>query len=227
MLRVWESGEGWMGAARAAVLAACERAGEVHLCLSGGSTPKPLYEELARSEEFSALAKSRDVHLWVGDEREAAPGSGLRNSEMIGECFVGSPVTFHPWPLGPREAAGPAYAREFSEAMRGRLGACATADVPLFDLVLLGMGEDGHTAGLFSARDLEPKAGSLVVFTEAPSEPRHRQSLTLETLGAAGKVVVFLRGRAKVRRLMENLFGERSDPIGAFLARDCEVLAQL
>jgi len=220
-----------MGLARAALMSACRAGREVHLCLSGGSTPKPLYEQLAQREDFRALLAERDVHVWVGDEREAAMDSGLRNSEMIASSFRGLPLTLHLWPLGPREQAAPAYEREFKGA-RSRSETRAgnsheDPNEPRFDLTLLGMGEDGHSAGLFSLRDLEPHPGSIVCLTEAPNEPKRRMTLSSETLLSSRKIVVLLRGRSKVRHLMANLFGEARDPISAFLRESTEVIALL
>ncbi len=220
-----------MEAARMALMAACNAGQEVHLCLSGGTTPRPLYEHLAQRDDFRTLLAEKDIHLWVGDEREAPEDSGSRNSEMIASCFRELPLTLHLWPHGPREVAGPAYEDELKRVRTrawSQLG--KDGDEPeetLFNLVLLGMGEDGHSAGLFSPGDLVPRGESLVRLTEAPTEPKRRMTLSAEALLSAGKIVVLMRGRSKVRRLMSNLFGEARDPIGIFMRDSTEVIALL
>ncbi len=231
ILQVCESEEIWLDAARAALISACSAGQEVHLCLSGGSTPKPLYERLAQSEDFSALLTKRDVHLWVGDEREAVQDSGVRNSEMIAACFRGLPLTLHLWPPGPRDTAASAYEGELTRVRaKARSHVRKEGGEPegmLFDLVLLGMGEDGHSAGLFSPDDLVSFPEHLVRLTEAPTEPKRRMTLSSDALLSSRKIVVFFRGRAKIRRLMANLFGEAHDPIGVFMRESTEVIAAL
>lgn len=212
-----------MRSSLAALLSACSLGETAHLCFSGGSTPKPLYENLARNEDFKALISARDVHLWVGDEREAPAGSGLRNSEMIESCFKGLNVTLHPWPMGPHVEASQIYARELAHFGHGRFA----AGHAFFDLVLLGMGEDGHTAGFFSSHDLEDVSNSLIRLTEAPSEPKRRATLSPAALLSSKKILVLIRGREKTHILMSNLFGERHDPIRSFLNDTCEVITQL
>jgi len=92
ILKIHETSSAWRDAALestlAAISAAAQQKSVVHLCLSGGTTPKPLYKELAEDATFRALATTHQIHLWVGDEREAEVGVGLRNSEMIAEAFA-------------------------------------------------------------------------------------------------------------------------------------------
>jgi len=92
ILKIHETSSAWRDAALestlAAISAAAQQKSVLHLCLSGGTTPKPLYKELAEDATFRALATTHQIHLWVGDEREAEVGVGLRNSEMIAEAFA-------------------------------------------------------------------------------------------------------------------------------------------
>ncbi|MEN6492143.1 MAG: 6-phosphogluconolactonase [Rectinema sp.] len=259
ILQIYTSNDEWLRAALDLILSAQdggERRRSLHLCLSGGTTPKPVYESLARSETFKAIAASKAVHLWVGDEREAPVHSGLRNSEMIAGIFVAAgfknfafrepknsalkiqipapPIIknldsaapgliLHAWPTGPRENAAAAYDRELAVFA----GETIRADRPFFDLTILGMGEDGHTAGLFSMEDVRRGAGRLVILTEAPQEPKKRMTMAPHVLLSSGKILVLLRGLPKARLLMANLFGERTDPIKYFLLDRCEVVAQI
>jgi 6-phosphogluconolactonase len=257
ILQIYTSNDEWLRAALDLILSA-QHGGErrsLHLCLSGGTTPRPVYESLARSEAFGAIVASRAVHLWVGDEREAPEHRGLRNSGMIAEIFraagfknfafrepetsvlkVQSPapqiknldsaspgLIFHAWPTGPRECAAAAYDRELAAFA----GETIRADPPFFDLTILGMGEDGHTAGLFPMEDVRRGAGRLVILTEAPQEPKKRMTMAPAVLLSSGKILVLMRGLPKARLLMANLFGERADPIKYFLLDRCEVVAQI
>jgi 6-phosphogluconolactonase len=96
---------------------------------------------------------------------------------------------------------------------------------PIFDLVLLGMVEEGHTAGLFSESDLHRADDRIVVLTEAPRNPRYRMTLAPRVLRSAKKIIVLIQGLEKTRVLMANLFGEREDPIRVFLGDTCEVIS--
>ncbi len=283
ILQIHNSDDAWLRAAVDLIVSTQGERQSLHLCLSGGTTPQPVYESLARSEAFRALVASKAVHLWVGDEREAPAHSGLRNSEMIEEIFAAAGFGFknfafreaespashvqtptsharsaqtpaahtqtpaslahpeqpayrtqepdtaspglilHAWPLGPREGSASAYEEELATCA----GETGGAERPLFDLTILGMGQDGHTAGLFTAEDLRLGTDRAVMLTEAPQEPKKRMTLAPHILLSSGKILVLMRGLPKVRLLMANLFGERTDPIGHFLSDQCEVVAEL
>lgn len=205
-----------------------EKEGSLHICLAGGATPKPVYEAFARNPQCAEIAKSRSIHLWVGDEREAAIGSGFRNSEMIASAFkhCSAFIVLHEWPVGQREQAARIYEKELSSFANERV----RANKPIFDLTILGMGEDGHTAGLFSLADMQRAAlspQSLVMLTQAPKEPKLRMTLTPQILRSSRRSLILMQGLAKVRILIANLVGEREDPIKHFLTDSCEAIAQL
>ncbi len=270
MVQIHSSDDAWLRAAVNSIVSAQGDAQRLHLCLAGGTTPRPVYEKLARTEAFRALVASKAVHLWVGDEREAPAHSGLRNSEMIAEIFAAAGFGFkniafreagatvptlpvsaqpaslhrpgvnedlpglflHPWPTGPRESAAAVYAAELLAHARE----AAAAGRPWFDLVVLGMGQDGHTAGLFTEEDIHrrpEKGGSAektenaVLLTEAPQEPKRRMTMAPRALLSSRRILVVMQGKPKVRLLMANVFGERADPIQYFLLDRCEVVAQI
>ena len=121
--------------------------GRFHVALSGGSTPKGLYALLATEGYASRIDWSR-VHLFWGDERCAPPDDPISNYRMVRETLI----DHVPLPggnvhriRGEDEPAAAAAAYELE--LRRELGTPAR-----FDLVLLGMGEDGHTASLFPQR---------------------------------------------------------------------------
>lgn len=176
--------------ALARVLAAAHDAiaqhGAFDIVLAGGNTPRKLYRALRRAE-----ADWPHWHVWFGDERCAPPGDPERNSRMARDEWldhVGIPAAnVHAIPSedGAREAAT-RYARE----LRG---------LDAFDLVLLGLGEDGHTASLFPGHDWGTHTDSpaaLAVFA-APKPPPERVSLSAARLSNARAVLFLVEGAGK------------------------------
>ncbi|HEY9054370.1 MAG TPA: 6-phosphogluconolactonase [Rectinemataceae bacterium] len=169
-----------------------------HVCLAGGRTPAPLYSALAADPDLAALSESLGLHVWVGDERQVDQDSLLRNSRMIELAFgpAGSwprPPVIHPWPSGEADAACASYLAE----IRAALG----PGPPGFDLEVLGLGSDGHTAGIFSLDSLGGHGACAP--TWAPSEPRSRMSLFPPILASAPYILVPVRGPDKAPILAE------------------------
>jgi len=165
---------------------AIARAGAFHLVLAGGSTPRRIYRALSQSAaDWSAW------HVYFGDERCLSPADSERNSRMAADAWLDHvpipPTRIHPIPgeLG-AAAAATAYAQTL-----GGLGD--------FDLVLLGLGEDGHTASLFPGHDWGSAADApdvLPVFA-APKPPPERVSLSARRLSAARQVIFLVSGTGK------------------------------
>ncbi|MDE2225369.1 MAG: 6-phosphogluconolactonase, partial [Xanthomonadaceae bacterium] len=176
--------------ALARVLAAARDAitqhGAFDIVLAGGNTPRKLYRALRNADTDWAR-----WHVWFGDERCAPPDDPERNSRMACDEWLDHiamlATNVHPIPAeaGARDAAV-LYARE----LRG---------VDAFDLVLLGLGEDGHTASLFPGRDWGAHADSpdvLAVF-KAPKPPPERVSLSAQRLSRARHVMFLAEGAGK------------------------------
>jgi 6-phosphogluconolactonase len=176
--------------ATARILAAAERAldarGQFHLVLAGGNTPRQAYQELrAAPAEWAAW------HIYFGDERCLPPTDPARNSRMAGDAWLDHVAIAehhrHPIPaeLGPDEAAV-----RYAAVLR---------PVGEFDLVLLGLGEDGHTASLFPGHDWgEAFAAPPVLAVQgAPKAPPQRVSLSARRLSDAREVVFLVAGRDK------------------------------
>lgn len=108
------------------------------------------------------------------------------------------PPVVHLWPEGDREKACVAYTEEIEKAIGAR---------PAFDLSVLGMGADGHTAGLFSLADT--MAESLTVTTEAPSHPVSRMTMSAALLKRSRHTMVLVRGREKKAMLDKVLKDDR------------------
>ncbi|MDX9826193.1 MAG: 6-phosphogluconolactonase [Spirochaetia bacterium] len=165
-----------------------------HMSLSGGSTPGALYKALAADGDCSELSERLEIHCWVGDEREVPADSPQRNGRLIqtilGEpCGWKNPPVLHLWPEGGRINASRAYSEELRRCM---------GKAPVFDLALLGMGTDGHTAGLFSREDTSGcRTDPLCLPTLAPSEPRLRMTMSAQLLRASRCSLLLLKGEDK------------------------------
>lgn len=177
-------------AAASAILDTAKRAiaerGAFHTVLAGGATPRGVYRLLR-----DAPADWPAWHIWFGDERCLPADDPARNSRMAEDAWldhVSIPrghIHIIPAERGAQVAAA-AYADELK--MVGE-----------FDLVLLGLGEDGHTASLFPGHDIgigEKAPDALAVF-DAPKPPPERVSLSARRLGWARQVVFLVAGMAK------------------------------
>ncbi|MGH8233976.1 MAG: 6-phosphogluconolactonase [Rhodanobacteraceae bacterium] len=160
--------------------------GAFDIVLAGGNTPRKLYRALRQADTDWA-----SWHIWYGDERCAPPDDPERNSRMARDEWLDHvPVrtgNVHPIPAerGAREAAT-LYARELRS-------------VDTFDLVLLGLGEDGHTASLFPGHDWGTHADSpdVLAVIKAPKPPPERVSLSAQRLSRARHVLFLAEGASK------------------------------
>lgn len=183
---------------------ACERIAEMakeainkrkifRLVLAGGSTPQRTYELLAATkQEWGAW------EIFWGDERCLPTGHPGRNSRMAMKCWLqhvsipAQQIHTIAAELGAEFAAGE-YAKKIVEKLP-------------FDLVMLGMGEDGHTAGLFPAGAYEHNP--IVAVFDAPKPPSERVSLNYQMLRACRQQIVLVTGAEKAAALAAWLRGE-------------------
>jgi len=180
--------------------------GRAALALAGGRTPRRLYELLAQGGD--ALPWER-VHLFWGDERYVPAHDEHSNYGAAAETLVGRV----PIPLGnvhpiPTDAPDPeAAARAYERTLRGFFGAAADHT---FDLVLLGMGADGHTASLFPGDPALDEPERWVRAASAPegAEPRARVTLTFPALAAARAACFLVTGKDKAEVLRTILDGD-------------------
>ena len=168
----------------AAEIAEAIRAGSRTLVLAGGTTPRRCYELLARLD----VAWGR-VTVLFGDERCVAPDHPDSNYRMAREALLDhvAPATVHriPGELGPDEAAG-AYSR-------------VVAGLAPLDIVVLGIGEDGHTASLFPGDAAVNARGWAVGIRNSPKPPPERVTLTLQALRGAHQVLILATGAGKAQ----------------------------
>ena len=173
----------------AAAANAVRRRGAFHIGLAGGRTPRGLYQLLARAPWLERIDWPR-VHVWFGDERCVPPEHPDSNFRMAHEALL---------------AHVPVPADQVHR-MRGELGAAEAALLyeqelraagTKLDLLLLGMGADGHTASLFPGSLALGERRRLVVAALAPVEPRQRVSLGLVAIRAARRIVFLVTGPDK------------------------------
>ncbi|XP_053137057.1 GDH/6PGL endoplasmic bifunctional protein isoform X2 [Hemicordylus capensis] len=179
----------------AAAAAAIGKSRAFHLALSGGSTPLALFRQLAVHHYGFPWGHT---HLWLVDERCVPltdPESNFRHLHDHLIQLVRVPYfNIHPMPvhlnrrLCVEEDKGPElYAKEISALV-------ANAS---FDLVLLGVGDDGHTASLFPRSPVGLEGSQEVVFAESPVKPHQRMTLTLPLINRAKQVSVLVMGKGK------------------------------
>jgi 6-phosphogluconolactonase len=196
--------------------------GRVAICLAGGSSPKQLYSLLA-TESWRARIPWDRVHWFIGDERFVPADDPRNNMAMARQTMLDAcaPVAnIHPMAT---DGADPdAAARHYELELKEFYGASELdAERPLFDVVLMGIGPDGHTASLFPGDPAIEATGRWVVGVErAPVEPLvPRVTLTLPTLGCCREMLFEVAGPAKrpiLTRLLhgENLPANRARAVG-------------
>lgn len=171
-----------VGAASTAVRAR----GTFLIVLAGGRTPRGVYQRLAQSG-----ADFRAWQIYFGDERCLAHDDLTSNWLMAARTWLDGA---HLGPTQVHRIPGERGAVDGARAYAGLL-----QDVPEFDLVLLGLGEDGHTASLFPNHDwgLAPGSPDALAVLDAPKDPPQRVSLSARRLSRAREVLFFIDGAAK------------------------------
>jgi 6-phosphogluconolactonase len=183
----------------------------IAICLTGGSSPKQLYELLATQSYRSRIPWDR-VHWFIGDERFVAAGDPLHNMTMARKAFLDAcapPANIHPIPTDGTDPD--ASARRYADELQVFYGADRLDPVrPLFDVVLMGVGPDGHTASLFPGFPAVEVRDRWVVGVDranvAPFVPR--VSLTLPVLASCRKMLFEVAGEDKRAILTRVLSGE-------------------
>jgi 6-phosphogluconolactonase len=206
----------WIGVADAAALRqiayrhildaaarATERRGRFLIVLAGGNTPSGIYRMLRTADTDWSRWR-----VYFGDERCLPADDAERNSRMAADAWLNHvPIPQDQVHAIPAELGASAAALAYAETLRG---------VGDFDLVLLGLGEDGHTASLFPGRDWGVAASApdaLAVF-DAPKPPPQRVSLSAARLSRTREVLFLVEGEAKREAVARWRAGEQL-PAGA------------
>ncbi len=193
------SAEEFSRAAREAVAARRRFA----VALAGGATPKGVYLRLADAEISGANRLPWDrIHVFFGDERCVPPDYPDSNFRMASETLLSRvpipPANVHRF----RGEDDPAHAAAAAERdLREFFG----TGPPRFDLVLLGLGNDGHTASLFPETEALRETERLVIANWVPKLNAHRLTLTFPVLNQAAEIVFLVAGAEKAKVLRETL----------------------
>jgi len=192
-----------------------EQRGVAQLALSGGTTPARTYELLG-----AELTDSEGVEVWFADERCVPPEDGQSNYRLAAETLL-SPAAIPPervhrmeGELGPGEGA-----RRYAEQLRG-LVSSGDEDLPVLDLIVLGIGPDGHVASLFpDAPTLDAGEGAIcLAVSDSPKPPPERITLSLAVLRAARRCLLLASGAGKAEAISAALH-EPSRHVPASLLR--------
>ena len=186
----------------AAVTEALAQRGAAHLALSGGRTPRATYTQLG-----PLLPRWDGVHVWFADERCVGPQDPDSNARLVRETLVAPGAVVHRMQgeLGADDAAR-AYERELGDVV--------------LDAVLLGLGEDGHTASLFPGNVALDADGRVAGVHDAPKPPPDRVTLTRATLDGARNRILLVTGAGKAQALAGTLGDPSTAVPGSLLRRD-------
>ena len=208
-----------LAAAVADVLVECtDGAGVAHVSLTGGSMGEALLAALPKAADGRPIAWDR-VHVWWSDERFVTADDEDRNDRPALPVLrrLGLPNgNVHPMPAQGQvpdlAAAAVAYADElqrWAESLTN--GLSEEMPVPAFDLMLLGVGPDGHVASLFPHHRAQAAVGTTTVAVEdSPKPPPSRVSLTFPAIGSARRVWFTVAGADKADAVARAIQGEQN-----------------
>jgi 6-phosphogluconolactonase len=168
-----------------------------HWALAGGNTPRRLYARIA-APEWSCRMPWRETKLYWGDERCVPPDHpqsnfGMAHEELISKAPIPSAHVFR---IKGEMLDPGAAAADYESVLRRTFGMAETA-APRFDLVLLGLGADGHTASLFPGTAALEEKDRWVVALDVPVSGVRRVTLTFRALNAAREVLFLVTGKDK------------------------------
>lgn len=178
--------------------------GKFHVALSGGNTPRAAFELLGKEPRAEEISWS-DVFIYWGDERCVPPDDEQSNYLMAKKAFLDEVAipeeNVHRMrgEIDPKEAAA-----EYAALLR------TLGDPPRFDLVLLGMGPDGHTASLFPGTPPETDNDALVRAVYAQSQQMWRVTVTPKVINNARNVIFALEGEEKAE-IFESVYAGPRD----------------
>ena len=186
--------------------------GKCSLVLSGGKTPGEIYRTMALPPRVEEVDWSKLILYW-GDERFVPEHDVQSNYQTVKETLLArlpeNGPTVHPINTALKSAAAAAEAYEKTIRASEKIGA---QDYPVFDLVMLGVGEDGHIASIFPGSPMIKKPlGKLCSSATAPDGEIERISLTPEAIFAAKKILIIVRGENKADIVEKVLSGSESE----------------
>ena len=187
---------------------AIEQNGKFTVALAGGSTPKSLYR-LLTNDEFRDRIDWQKVFFFFGDERNVSPDSEESNFRTANENLL-KPLQIQAenifrWQteLGSAEKIAENYEQTIQKFFT-----LSENESPRFDLILLGMGDDGHTASLFPKTDALNETEKIAVSNHVEKLKTNRLTFTFPTINNASNIIFLISGAAKANALKEVLEGE-------------------
>ncbi|GAA0569775.1 6-phosphogluconolactonase [Paractinoplanes ferrugineus] len=180
--------------------------GTASVVLTGGRIAKKVLETVKDAPEAAAIDWSQ-VDLWWGDERFLPAGDAERNETQARAALLDAlpldPAKVHAMPADggqTPEAAAAAYAAELGDPL------------PPFDVLMLGVGEDGHVASLFPDHPVLNETGTTAAVHNSPKPPPNRVTLTMSTIRTADEVWLIAAGPDKTTSVGAALNGDKSRP---------------
>jgi 6-phosphogluconolactonase len=188
--------------------------GRFTVALAGGSTPKALYSLLAAN--YADFAWSR-VFLFFGDERHVLPSDSESNYRMVKESLLAKIAipAENVFRVPAENPDASAAAAEYEVEVRRFFGLWSDQpkEFPRFDLILLGMGPDGHTASLFPDSSALDEQSRLVVANWVAKFNTHRITFTFPVLNRAAEIIFLASGPDKADMLHQVLEGKNTPPL--------------
>lgn len=203
---------------------AVSQRGVAHVALAGGTTPHMLYQRLAGAVLTSAVPW-QNVEVFFGDERNV-PLDDIESNYGMAQRTLLDHIPIVPSHVHPMRADADdldAAALEYEQTVRSIVPA-EPGNQPRFDLILLGMGADGHTASLFPGTAALREKQKLVMAYKVPILGRQRMTLTLPLINAARNVMLLVTGEDKAdtvaRLLSDNPADQRDLPVSNVRPKD-------
>ena len=212
-IHIARDGQEWADEAAALVHAASVEAIQSHgrclISLAGGTTPRTFYKTLA-APDWKGRFDWSHIFFLFGDER-CVPPEHPESNFATAQTTLFQPLGIHPGHIhrmkgeaqDPREAA-----QEYEEGLR-QLTNCPAPQIPRIDLILLGLGEDGHTASLFPGTEALHEWTRAVTVGHAPAGVRTRLTMTLGVLNRATVVLFLVSGSSKAQIVQTILHPQR------------------
>lgn len=211
---------------RQAAAEAAARSGVFSIALAGGSTPRRLYTLMAADPEIREAMPWSRIHFFFGDERHVPPANLESNYRMADEAMfqhlAGERLSIHRVPAEQADASAAAalYGADLERFFTSQRA--LEGGFPRFDLVLLGMGTDGHTASLFPGTAALGEEEKWVVANWVEKFKAYRITLTLPVLNNASEVIVYVAGAEKapiIAKVLEPAVDGSTYPVGMIKLR--------
>ncbi|HKG48095.1 MAG TPA: 6-phosphogluconolactonase [Pyrinomonadaceae bacterium] len=190
------------------------------VALSGGSTPKLMYQILA--DQFRAQVPWSNIHFFWSDERHVAPDHPDSNYRMANEALL-SHVQSNVHRIESEKPNAAEAAGDYEQTLMQ----VTKQTLPRLDLILLGLGTDGHTASIFPGSEVLHKTRRLVTAPWVEKLQTHRITMTLPLINNATSVVFLVSGAEKAEIVKEVLEGENKYPAQAVKPTQGELIWML